>query len=1062
MKSVSTPVLNALKTGHSTTVGLLAYAEWNHNMMYKTLVDNTPNEDENGYDTELFPIESITRGNRPEKSGICKAIAGQAYADYNYHTTPSPQRYYIADVDDEYKYWQSPVTSDGSNALANTAPHVLYTQENGTTLRTVKTNKINICVENSFANPTTFNIQIKKSTTSNWESVATQAGVTFPATGRISLWYNGTNWTTTKNTDNVIDVHAVRLVVTGLNKPNAYFNLIELGLGLELNVTADVAAMSASFSMGEQDFITPLGTISSNTGQISLFNDERKYSGKNPSSVLFGLLDKGVKFSGSYRIDSDTIQDFVMYSDTWDESDSETVVALVDYSRFFQDVKPRRVLYNNIPVQEAIWRLCDLVGFNSYKVTTIDTEPNSKIDIFWTDAEKSIWETFQELSRATQTAIYFDSYGVLQVKTRGAAFNDAQTPVDTLTREGSSTRLPNIISLSDAKQYEANKVVINYKPAKFSEREYYVIPYEQVWEPEGTVTLRASELTVNMTDTSMEVHVAPQDAETWPFKGKFQIEGEWVEYEGKEYSYFDKGVANKVIVKSQEEKEEYDDRTDPAKIHLNKFTGKMVVTVRGAYNTQAQAHSIAPTGWRTQKQKNYGAAQTSSGSLHNAKESCITLNSGGNMNDYLYYNRGSVNDEGFYYMGTSIRINKGSHKSKVGGIFFNADGGLGTGYFVEVSASINFKGQKRKTGNEITVYSMKANGTKKVFGGEKYVIKDKSKGNDKDSKNTKKVLDIGAQHAVVLNNYVDIDVVFQPGTTDRILVYANGTLLIDSRIPAGEWQHARKGLWGLYTRGNSNVSFDYAYAVENAATTVTPSQPVQYLDRIAGGFRANQWMVDWVYQSRMVKKKKRSNKKVRQNYNQRYYTEFGPILHEIRDFEVKFNSDEPVVQSKLYLSNYSQCIPLSYSADNSTARFTLANISRDNAILSGDDELTALGQGTIGHKLFVYGRPVLLEDEKILEKQDDEAIRRRGIIETDYDSPWIQSEAEAERFATWLVDHWRTSDSVLTVEVFGNPTYELGDVVQVNYRELSGTYYITEITNAFEGGITTNLTLRKT
>src|SRR5690348_17646130 len=91
MKSVSGSTLTAIKTGHVNTVGLVAFAEWNHNAMYHTLVDNTPTEDSSGYDTEMFPIESITQTNRPIKSGICKAVADQAVADFSYHSNRSEE-----------------------------------------------------------------------------------------------------------------------------------------------------------------------------------------------------------------------------------------------------------------------------------------------------------------------------------------------------------------------------------------------------------------------------------------------------------------------------------------------------------------------------------------------------------------------------------------------------------------------------------------------------------------------------------------------------------------------------------------------------------------------------------------------------------------------------------------------------------------------------------------------------------------------------------------------------------------------------------------------------------
>jgi hypothetical protein len=1069
LKTAPAPILSAIRTGHVNTVGVVVYAEWNHNSMYRTFVDNEPAEYVAGSDTELFPIESITQNNRPEKSGICKAVAGQAYAESSYHRTPNPQRFYAASADDVYKYWQSPTPSDASKNITQVSPYVMYMEDEDSggfpVRRTVKTNKINLCVENSFSNPTNFEVQIMTGTGSDWVKIADQTTFTFPSTGRVALWYNGTAWTTTRNTDNIIDAFAVRLVVTKMSTAVSYFNLIEMGFGLELDVSADVSNVSPSSSMGEPDFITPLGTASSNTGSITLFNDSRKYTNENTGSILYHLLDKGVKFTGYYRYENSyNIQDFVLYSDNWDESESETVVSLVDYTRFFQETKPPRVLYEDIPVQEAIWRLCDVVGFNSYVIDVIDEDPSSLINIFWTDADKTVWQTLQELSRATQTAIFFDSYGQLRVKTRAAAFNKNQTPVDTLTRDGDPTHLPNIVNLSSSKQYEANKVKITYKPTKFSSRNYYVIPYEQVWAPEDVVTLRASRLLVNMTSTSNTVTIAQDHAETWPYKGKFQIEGEWIVYEGKEYSYDLAGVATKTTVMSLEEQKRLDDKTAPERIHLNQYTGKLFITERGSNNTEAQAHTVRPAGWATRRIINSGTAKVSSGAVHNAAESSITITNAGNGDDYMMYTRGSMVDEGFYYLGTSIRIDKSSHAMKRGGIFFNADGGWGTGYFVEITASSTITGKLRDSNNEIVLYSQNANGVKKVFGGEKYNLP--PTGIDLVGPYTtspaRKSVDIGAARAVTMGQWVDLDVVYQPGTNDTILVYVNGSLALTAVIPSGSgFKHARNGAWGLYARGASKVSFDYAYAIENPAVA-TPSTTAQYWDRITQGFRSNQWMVDWVYSSRMVKRSAKSSAKVRQLYDQRFFDEFGPILHEIRDFDVKFSSEQPVIQSKLYLSNNSQCVPLGYSANNGGAKFTLANTSRDHAVLSGEDDLSAEGEGTINQMLFIYGRPVLLSDEQTVERQDDWSIRRRGVIETDYTSPWIQSEAEAERFADWLTTHFRTSDTVLTVEIFGNPLYELGDLVQVNNLELSGTYYVVEISNTFESGLVTNLTLRKT
>jgi hypothetical protein len=129
--------------------------------------------------------------------------------------------------------------------------------------------------------------------------------------------------------------------------------------------------------------------------------------------------------------------------------------------------------------------------------------------------------------------------------------------------------------------------------------------------------------------------------------------------------------------------------------------------------------------------------------------------------------------------------------------------------------------------------------------------------------------------------------------------------------------------------------------------------------------------------------------------------------------------------------------------------------------LSGEDSLTAGGAGVINHKMFVYGRPVIQKDAQKVVKTDDWAIRRRGTIEVEYDSPWIQNESEANRFGDWLTTHWTRGDSTLDAEIFGNPLLELCDVVQVTYNNINDKYYVVGIENSFDQGLTTNVTLRR-
>lgn len=1066
MKSVSTTTSNIITNDFHNEVRTVVHGEWNLNRYYRTVVDNTPSEDTDGYDIELFPIESIVRAQRPT-SGICKAVVGQATVAPDYHTTVPSKRFYTVDRDDEYKYWQSPNVAGATTpfAMTNCAPQVLYVEEedvSGSPVpRLITANKILYTVENTFAEPVTYNVQVKNTTAGAWTTVASDIPV--PNNGKVELWWNGTTWTTTKTLGFSRTVHAVRLQILNMDK-SAYFNLIELGFRLELDLSADVEMWSDQLSLGEADFITPLGTISSNTGQVQFMNEHELYSNENPSSVLYGLLDRGAKITAWTKYGSELIQEFEMYSDSWVEEEGQTTVNLMDISKFFMDIKPRPVLWHNIPIQEVVWRLCDIVGFNNYEVTTIDTAPHSTIDIFWTDGQKTAWEIFSELSRSSQTAIYVDANGVLQVKTREAAFREDNPVYDFIKESVPGGKPSNIVSLSEIGEYEPNKIIVNYTPTNYSEQRDNIVPMEVVWEPEGAMTINASKLTRDLLIGEDIFYLGVKESEFWQYKGMVQIEGEFIRYEGKKYVYYVDTTRTEGWVTSFEEQKQFDAKSDPLWKHKNHYTGAFKITERGAFNSEEKDHTIDLDGWTKSRQRGSGTIQNGTGGvLHNKTNSTVTLSGGKNVADnlYTYLWRGNSVDVGYRHMGFRMKIDESGHKDKIAGFFFAGDEGLGSGYFLEIQASIKFNGNLRNKRNEIILYSMKANGDKKVFGGETEVVRRKGKGNNQGR--VVKKYDKGARLLVTQNKWIDFSIHFSKGSgaaDDNIEVRANGKKLFTANV-SGSWRHENVSRFGIFSKGHSSATFEYVYGISN--TAVEPLDSESWYDRIEGGYRGDQWLEDWTYEVRTVRKKiKRKWQQIQQKYNQRFFEEFGPIAHEVREMDVKFTSERPVLESRIYLSNTTQVVCPEFTGDNFGAKFILASISRTNAIVSGEDELTAGGAGTINHKVFIYGRPVLQKDAEKIEREDDWSIRRRGIIEVEYDSAWSQNKNAAERLANWLVTRWPRSNSMLETEVWGNPLIELGDIVSVDYNDISGDYYVVAINNSFEGGgLTTGLTLRR-
>jgi hypothetical protein len=274
----------------------------------------------------------------------------------------------------------------------------------------------------------------------------------------------------------------------------------------------------------------------------------------------------------------------------------------------------------------------------------------------------------------------------------------------------------------------------------------------------------------------------------------------------------------------------------------------------------------------------------------------------------------------------------------------------------------------------------------------------------------------------------------------------------------------------MFIRGQTNVDFEYMYALSD--NTPDLSDDVSFLDRTRGAYVGDVWMRDRVYRtttkSRWIKRKGR-RKKVKKNVKYTYTNfmdEFGPYVHEVREFDVKFDP-APVKSSFFYFSNDWQVVCPEYRADSHGAYFILANASRSNAIVQGDDAATFAEAGaTVSQQLIVFGRNLVIAEDEEVEVRNEAQIRARGEIVAEIDSDWIQSESAAQAVANWIASHWANGADQLDVTVFGNPLFEIGDLVGIefaakNMTSVTHQYFITGVQTEFDSGITTQLTLQR-
>ena len=1081
------PLYTAIRGDHTLYAQPELIVEWNLNRYHGVTASNEPDHEEYDFDVERFPIESIIEGNRPTK-GVIKARINESSISNNYGADTQSARFYISDTDDIYKYWCSPYPAnpDGSVPTWASSPAAIT----GNTTSTIKpqivydgpvnTNKIVIGFENTWASPENFIVYAQVDNA--WVAIATNP--TIQNDGRVVLYHTGAGWATGTSLPanaTLTTITGIRVVVTTLGPGrlrdgsittykvptatgngyrevatgggNTYFNLIEISARREENLTPYLISVDDTFDIGEDSPITPIGIISSNIASVTLSNLDERFNTLKFSAYQ-GLLDANAEFRLSYvyytDIDMDTeigrVQQFKMYSEgPWDGIRGlEINVKLRDASKYLQEVKPLPTMYENLPVEQIIWRICDQVGFVDYEVSAPTTAVPTTVPYWWTDGEKTAWELFNDLAVGTQTAVFFDGEGLLQIKNREAAFDATKAPTWHLWGSGNlpAGTLTDIENLSQVNEAQSNKITITYQTTDISEWNNGHPKLDVVWEPEDTVTLRSAELTKNIIGTSAHITMSSKQAAVWPYEGVVNIEGELIRYDGKQYAYYTNGTKNLVLIHDHDEYKLYSNKGNVVERYKNHFTGRLRIVERGCWNSEPRDHYVDTVGYSVRSLRDGVRRVGVAGFKHNKNWSTVSLKTNPtryDWNDYLIATRGASDDQGWNFMGTRMKFVRPGRTHQTGGIVFGNSGTDESGYYLDIKATNKISVKERGSRNEIMLMKKNADGTNKRLNGK------------------------GAKAAVVEDTWFDIDMsFFVVDGNHKIKVWYNGRLVIEEVI-SGTNRAAFNGRFGMFAKGDTHAEYEYLYAINRPDED--PADDVSFFDIVEGGYRSAQWDREWVYRWRTrTRRTRKGSGQERSRFNKMFMDEFGPIIHEIREFDVKFEP-APVVDSRLFLTNTSAAVVTEYRGNPFGGSFVVANTSRSNAVLNGEDTIFAPGSGdSVNQILAVIGRVVTQQEAKEKVVEDTEMIRRHGVIETEISSPWIQSEGAANRLARWIKNHWSVGATQLEVTAFGNPLIELTDVVQVTHadRNLNGEkYYVTGISTSFKNGIQTTMTLRK-
>ena len=335
----------------------------------------------------------------------------------------------------------------------------------------------------------------------------------------------------------------------------------------------------------------------------------------------------------------------------------------------------------------------------------------------------------------------------------------------------------------------------------------------------------------------------------------------------------------------------------------------------------------------------------------------------------------------------------------------------------------------------------------------------------------------------------DLSVEYQDiGKTRRFYLYINNQLIkvVDDNDPLPIYNNM-----ALFVRGSSKCMFENIYAVsknysQNTVSSVSSeinnvfgqTENSNDFNKTTGLFEKNEINFNESFRkyamSGVVQSTYLSGISAQQppNYNM-YFEEFGSIMRECAYFDIKYDRAYPALYAKLSptFNNIKGYTSSGFYADSYGAEFLIFN-STDKAL--NLDETT-------GNFLRIQG--ITFTQDTTHELTVDEFFKKRGNLsdpelvgstltysplveksrydeiklsrmtygknEFSIDSPYIQTQDDAEAMLKWIINKVMVPKKSIGINIFSIPTLQLGDIVTVNYKDLSGLDLITSSLSRF-------------
>ena len=381
----------------------------------------------------------------------------------------------------------------------------------------------------------------------------------------------------------------------------------------------------------------------------------------------------------------------------------------------------------------------------------------------------------------------------------------------------------------------------------------------------------------------------------------------------------------------------------------------------------------------------------------------------------------------YYAFGTSLffKSNVSNPNQSAGfGFFINGEGA--DGYFIKIDTTANAASNKT---NEFNIL--------KVKGGRAYPLEDSQQSK------TKTLTGIYGGKTYKVDVRVKVT-----STTREISAYVNGfKITATDSNPSGS--ASSQDQTPVLARSNKvamlcnegTVYFDYVYGMH-----LTDKQYEQEdLFNVYDG-QYSEAAISFLYGNKTLQ-----NNTVDNSSLNGFIEEFGAVARELRVVKTKYDSRPGF---PLYAS----------TGVNSFAKIIgqrLTSFGAEVYVLNNSGTFIPLDDSEF-YSFYILGKYISQSGQ--LEYVDNAAGEYAVKEPVIFDSQWIQKQTDVVSLADWIKNIWSQKQTIVQMEVFGNPLISVGDIITINdsYNGLttSQKFVVLTVRNSFNNGLETNITCR--